>query len=117
MRTSKSTKAVMRYDRLKGRKKTPSAARWISPNGTREIRWRRAPLGSGIDKGLAIEAMQLYSCAEMPANVVQARKSRASSAPKTTLSVYGPCIGGSRSEEHTSELQSLTNIVCRLLLE
>src|SRR5258706_9083058 len=24
---------------------------------------------------------------------------------------------GSRSEEHTSELQSLTNIVCRLLLE
>src|SRR5258706_6533759 len=28
------------------------------------------------------------------------------------------CIwGASRSEEHTSELQSLTNIVCRLLLE
>src|SRR5438093_10276600 len=25
--------------------------------------------------------------------------------------------GGMRSEEHTSELQSLTNIVCRLLLE
>src|SRR5262249_62258338 len=24
--------------------------------------------------------------------------------------------GGSRSEEHTSELQSLTNLVCRLLL-
>src|SRR5258706_5814389 len=28
------------------------------------------------------------------------------------------CIGGQiRSEEHTSELQSLTNLVCRLLLE
>src|SRR5262249_58793828 len=26
-------------------------------------------------------------------------------------------IGSSRSEEHTSELQSLTNLVCRLLLE
>src|SRR5438046_7758196 len=26
-------------------------------------------------------------------------------------------IGGERSEEHTSELQSLTNLVCRLLLE
>src|SRR5438093_9264670 len=26
-------------------------------------------------------------------------------------------IGVSRSEEHTSELQSLTNLVCRLLLE
>src|SRR5262249_58038793 len=40
------------------------------------------------------------------------------SGPKGTL---GPVsrVGrrGSRSEEHTSELQSLTNLVCRLLLE
>src|SRR5437016_11278843 len=29
-----------------------------------------------------------------------------------------PCMGSPRrSEEHTSELQSLTNLVCRLLLE
>src|SRR5437016_9930118 len=28
-----------------------------------------------------------------------------------------PCSRGRRSEEHTSELQSLTNLVCRLLLE
>src|SRR5258706_9375861 len=28
-----------------------------------------------------------------------------------------PCGTSSRSEEHTSELQSLTNLVCRLLLE
>src|ERR1019366_2596023 len=28
-----------------------------------------------------------------------------------------PCHGVCRSEEHTSELQSLTNLVCRLLLE
>src|SRR5262249_60060941 len=28
-----------------------------------------------------------------------------------------PCRAGRRSEEHTSELQSLTNLVCRLLLE
>src|SRR5262249_9199622 len=27
------------------------------------------------------------------------------------------CTGTWRSEEHTSELQSLTNLVCRLLLE
>src|SRR5438093_9844432 len=26
-------------------------------------------------------------------------------------------VGSNRSEEHTSELQSLTNLVCRLLLE
>src|SRR5258706_7359940 len=28
-----------------------------------------------------------------------------------------PATGVARSEEHTSELQSLTNLVCRLLLE
>src|SRR3989475_5162180 len=28
-----------------------------------------------------------------------------------------PCRGGDRSEEHTSELQSQSNLVCRLLLE
>src|SRR2546430_3996926 len=28
-----------------------------------------------------------------------------------------PAIAGARSEEHTSELQSQSNIVCRLLLE
>src|SRR5437016_10175159 len=27
------------------------------------------------------------------------------------------CLASARSEEHTSELQSLTNLVCRLLLE
>src|SRR5690606_39765038 len=29
----------------------------------------------------------------------------------------GPCPGAARSEEHTSELQSRENLVCRLLLE
>src|SRR6266446_9556723 len=29
----------------------------------------------------------------------------------------GTCTSGSRSEEHTSELQSPCNLVCRLLLE
>src|SRR2546430_9098682 len=29
----------------------------------------------------------------------------------------GPTVAQSRSEEHTSELQSQSNIVCRLLLE
>src|SRR5437016_10164255 len=31
--------------------------------------------------------------------------------------VFGPLALAIRSEEHTSELQSLTNLVCRLLLE
>src|SRR5258706_7114748 len=33
------------------------------------------------------------------------------------LDVMLPDLNGLRSEEHTSELQSLTNLVCRLLLE
>src|SRR2546430_7295230 len=33
------------------------------------------------------------------------------------LVVVDPHTGGDRSEEHTSELQSQSNIVCRLLLE
>src|SRR5437016_8603598 len=36
----------------------------------------------------------------------------------TSVGGYGgPFRGPPRSEEHTSELQSLTNLVCRLLLE
>src|SRR6478736_10254313 len=30
---------------------------------------------------------------------------------------WGHLVGGARSEEHTSELQSQSNLVCRLLLE
>ena len=43
--------------------------------------------------------------------------------PVADFNVNGACLGAStqltdaRSEEHTSELQSLTNLVCRLLLE
>src|SRR5438093_8177201 len=48
----------------------------------------------------------------------QARRGRraAEGAASTSLRVAGvECAA--RSEEHTSELQSLTNLVCRLLLE
>src|SRR5207244_10778997 len=33
------------------------------------------------------------------------------------VSIYDPCCGRVRSEEHTSELQSPDHLVCRLLLE
>src|SRR5260370_26924400 len=35
----------------------------------------------------------------------------------TGINPYNPVTGGFRSEEHTSELQSHLNLVCRLLLE
>src|ERR1019366_8969075 len=35
----------------------------------------------------------------------------------TSVTTWYPLLNEPRSEEHTSELQSLTNLVCRLLLE
>src|SRR5688572_32179528 len=35
----------------------------------------------------------------------------------TAIAPSAPVIQGNRSEEHTSELQSQSNLVCRLLLE
>src|ERR1035438_5291342 len=37
--------------------------------------------------------------------------------PRTPCLCCRRCLCGSRSEEHTSELQSLRHLVCRLLLE
>src|SRR5256886_12876150 len=42
--------------------------------------------------------------------------SRSNPEPRMFLPRY-PCAYASRSEEHTSELQSQSNLVCRLLLE
>src|SRR2546430_7326522 len=44
-----------------------------------------------------------------------ARRRRA--APQPLGATWGPGHTNSRSEEHTSELQSQSNLVCRLLLE
>src|SRR5262249_61917875 len=43
------------------------------------------------------------------------RRPRPVLALRSPIAERGACYG--RSEEHTSELQSLTNLVCRLLLE
>src|SRR5262249_60132562 len=49
------------------------------------------------------------------------RKTSAHSWPRVLICKRNRCKSGraatNRSEEHTSELQSLTNLVCRLLLE
>src|SRR2546430_15624021 len=47
---------------------------------------------------------------------ILSRPPAASTLPRT-YNPAGPSRGDSRSEEHTSELQSQSNIVCRLLLE
>src|SRR5437016_10687550 len=45
------------------------------------------------------------------------RPRTARSAPSCRSRCHRPAVMRCRSEEHTSELQSLTNLVCRLLLE
>src|SRR2546430_12002509 len=46
-----------------------------------------------------------------------AMKARISPVPARIAIVIAPSMGVLRSEEHTSELQSQSNLVCRLLLE
>src|SRR5438046_10422580 len=45
------------------------------------------------------------------------RAPRRASNPRSIRNSYADSSISTRSEEHTSELQSLTNLVCRLLLE
>src|SRR3712207_8330267 len=53
------------------------------------------------------DALPIYVALEDPAVEDQLAAHRAA----------GPVVGGERSEEHTSELQSRQYLVCRLLLE
>src|SRR2546427_7251345 len=66
----------------------------------RSGRWSDAAIGA-IDPGLREKLPPLIS-SDQPAGSLQAATARAL---------------GLRSEEHTSELQSQSNLVCRLLLE
>src|SRR5262249_59788397 len=68
-----------------------------APPGRRSGRWRFPPRAGRRSAGAA---------AGWPASC------RSSAAPSRTAATPP-----ARSEEHTSELQSLTNLVCRLLLE
>src|SRR2546430_8794472 len=52
----------------------------------------------------------LFRSLEIPRGIERCRNERRARARV-------PEIGGGRSEEHTSELQSQSNLVCRLLLE
>src|SRR5437016_7866851 len=65
------------------------------------VDWRCAPRDSST------KAFRLY----------KRRLARHGCASSRRRSSAGCIASGARSEEHTSELQSLTNLVCRLLLE
>src|SRR5688572_17306818 len=47
----------------------------------------------------------------------QIQQNQSGLAPRPAVQRPGAPVGGRRSEEHTSELQSQSNLVCRLLRE
>src|SRR2546427_7984071 len=63
------------------------------------------------------DALPISACSPWPAS--PATRQGSTSAPWTAVcgAPGTPGSRGSRSEEHTSELQSQSNLVCRLLLE
>src|SRR5437016_7067773 len=76
-------------------------------------------IGSGISAAMVAERLARTTSAKIV--VVEAGDdapplSQRAAARERFLR-YGENPWGRRSEEHTSELQSLTNLVCRLLLE
>src|SRR5438046_7300252 len=76
-------------------------------------RWRAAPFPRA-PRALEAQYTMFRARAGVTLDVVlrpAAKRRTPSSTPIRLLKLY------SRSEEHTSELQSLTNLVCRLLLE
>src|SRR5262249_58176024 len=64
-----------------------------------------------------ISTLSLHDALPIWAIVALARPSLRASCAGWPFSSAGVAASCARSEEHTSELQSLTNLVCRLLLE
>src|SRR2546430_13556787 len=61
--------------------------------------------------------LSLLAIGELIADKMPKTPSRTSLVPLLARILMGGLCGASRSEEHTSELQSQSNLVCRLLLE
>src|SRR5690606_41035445 len=83
-------------------------ARWIDTRGS------RAPAASGLGSKRRRRLPGQYistNSKPLASRIAAIASNDGSSTPSATQSI------GRRSEEHTSELQSRENLVCRLLLE
>src|SRR2546430_9759357 len=65
--------------------------------------------GSAADRGLRLAV-------DVAGNAYVTGSTTSTNFP-TTLGAFQTAFAGGRSEEHTSELQSQSNLVCRLLLD
>src|SRR5690606_41789112 len=78
---------------------------------------RRAAKSSGISRACALILISAASTISPCTPSAGATWRSARSAASTLRSRKAVALAATRSEEHTSELQSRENIVCRLLLE
>src|SRR5258706_5778023 len=70
------------------------------------------------DLELFVDRVGARRAEDRAAEMENARHTFAAQGSEIAVDHAGPAVAEAvRSEEHTSELQSLTNIVCRLLLE
>src|SRR5688572_31373580 len=85
----------------------------LPPRSTLFPTRRSSDLGFGLDgEELEEEALELHDLADLHLGFLQHRERVA-----PAVEIAQRAARGLRSEEHTSELQSQSNLVCRLLLE
>src|SRR5438093_13125157 len=85
-----------------------------------EARAARLPPHSLASSRISLDSTSSFFCTSPCTLRVAAPPRPSPSAPLLTrvlIALQARAISTRRSEEHTSELQSLTNLVCRLLLE
>src|SRR5437016_7260466 len=74
--------------------------------------------GSGKNSAVYFLPEVALACPAASAALILVTLKHSKTSPTlTSLKLATPAPHSKRSEEHTSELQSLTNLVCRLLLE
>src|SRR5947208_9475196 len=80
---------------------------------------RRPPISTLFPYTTLFRSAAVHSRFRQPRHEMTARIVRALANPYVSILAHptGRCAPSSRSEEHTSELQSPDHLVCRLLLE
>src|SRR2546430_6615235 len=91
--------------------RAPTVLNWLQSSLAHTTKERRVPTTGGLARG--VDAATAGARRAVAAGNRSARP-RARSMPSNSVAA---ARGDARSEEHTSELQSQSNLVCRLLLE
>src|SRR5438046_3978410 len=92
-------------------------SRYNSSAGHRDLHSFPTRRSSDLTTANADSIIARKSHSETKPNHARRERSASQPAPNKRKSAVVAFPGDDRSEEHTSELQSLTNLVCRLLLE